>query len=39
MEKIVLILIYNILVTKKIFFGNEHQKIFLTRTFLVDPVG
>ena len=39
MEKIALILIYNILfVTKKIFFRNEHQKIFLTCTFLVDPV-
>ena len=39
MEKIGLILIYNIFVTKKIFFGNEHQKMFLTRTFLVGPVG
>ena len=38
MEKIALILIYNIFVTKKIFFRNEHQKHFLTRTFLADPV-
>ena len=39
MEKIALILIYNIFVTKKILFRNEHQKKFLARTFLVDPVG
>ena len=39
MEKVALILIYNIFVTKKIFFRNEHQKNLLTRTFLVDPVG
>ena len=38
MERIALILIYNIFVTKKIFFRNEHQKNFLARTFLVDPV-
>ena len=38
MERIALILIYNIFVTKKIFFRNEHQKKFLARTFLVDPV-
>ena len=37
-EKIALILIYNI-VTKKSFFRNELQKYFLTRAFLVDPVG
>ena len=35
MENIALILIYNIFVTKKIFFMNEHQKKILTRTFLV----
>ena len=28
MEKIALILIYNVFVTKKIFFRNGHQKIF-----------
>ena len=39
MEKMALILIYNIFVTKNIFFRNEHQKHFFTRTFLVDPVG
>ena len=39
MEKIALILIYNIFVTKKVFFRNEHQKKILTRTFFVDPVG
>ena len=39
MEKIALILTYNIFVTKNIFFRNEHEKDFLTRTFLVDPVG
>ena len=39
MEKIALILIYNIFVTQKDFFRNERQKYFLTRTFLVDPVG
>ena len=38
-EKIALILIDNIFVTKKLFFRNKHQKIFLTRTFLVEPVG
>ena len=38
MEKIALILIYNIFVTKKTFFRNEYQKKFLTLTFLVDPV-
>ena len=38
MEKIVLILIYNIFVTKKFFYRNEHQKNFSSRTFLVDPV-
>ena len=37
--KIALILIYNLFVTKKIFFWNEHQKKFLTHPFLVDPVG
>ena len=39
MEKIAVILIYNIFVTKKSFFKNEHHKKILTRTFLVDPVG
>ena len=39
MEKIALILIYNIFVTKKLFFRNEHQKFFLTHMFLEDPVG
>ena len=38
-EKIALILIDNIFVTTKLFFRNKHQKIFLTRTFLVEPVG
>ena len=31
-----LILIYNKLVTKKIFFRNEHQSNFLSCTFLVE---
>ena len=39
MEKIALIRICNISVTKKNFFRSEHQKIILTRTFRVDPVG
>ena len=39
MEKIALILIYNIFVTKKIFFSNENQKNFLICTFLVDLLG
>ena len=39
MEKIPLILIYNIFVTKNFFFRNEHQKWFLPRRFLLDPVG
>ena len=42
MEKVALIFIYNIFnmfVAKEISFRNEHQKTFLTRTFLVDPVG
>ena len=39
MEKIALILIYNIFVIKKKTFRNEHQEKFLTRTFFVDPVG
>ena len=39
MEKVALILIYNIFATKKIFFRNEYQEKILTRTFLVDPVG
>ena len=39
MEKIASILIYNIFVTEIFFFRNEHKKIFLTRTFVVDPVG
>ena len=38
MEKMTLILIHNIFVTKKNFFRNEHQKKFMTRTFLVDPI-
>ena len=29
----------NIFVTKFFFFRNEHQKHFLTRSFLVDLVG
>ena len=29
----------NIFVTKNVFSRNEHQKNFLTRKFLVDPVG
>ena len=29
MEKVALIFIYNIFVTKKIFFRNEHQKKFI----------
>ena len=37
MEKIALILIHNIFVTKKKFSGMNIKK-FLTRTFLVDPV-
>ena len=39
MEKIALLLIYNIFVTKKFFFRNEYQKKFLNCIFLVDPVG
>ena len=39
MEKKTVILIYNIFMTKKPFFKNEHQKKILTRTFLVDSVG
>ena len=38
MEKIALILIHNIFVTKS-FFRNENQKHFLTHTFLVDPTA
>ena len=30
---------YNMLLTKKTFFWNEHQKKILTRAFLVDPAG
>ena len=37
-EKIALILIRNISVTKNFFFRNEHQKNFLTCKFLVGPV-
>ena len=38
-EKIALILIYNIFVTKFFFFRNEHTKVFLTHMFLVDSIG
>ena len=38
MEQIALILIFNMFVTKTIFFSNEDQKNFVTRKFLVDPV-
>ena len=38
-EKIALILIYNIFVTKNIFFRNDHQKCFLADTIFVDSVG
>ena len=38
MEKLALILIYNIFVTKKIIFRNEHLKNFLIPMFFVDPV-
>ena len=39
MEKIALIPVYNIFVTKNFFFRNEHPKKFLTCAFLVDLVG